>query len=426
MNKQNIVIALVIIVILGAFFIFKGSSNKITIESEDGAVRLTIPDGALPEGVSPNDLSITIINEEEISEDTSGDYFSIKEIELNPSGLSFNKPVKISVTTKYIENTSPILVHISEDDTFEVLDYKEGEINEENSTVTYQAEVEHFSRIDFLTYRTFVAVMDHPGDHFVGESFDVFVDVRKNSLSREFKDDQGHEGTIYIIEDSISLIDGTFKTFGPLNPDEISGIPYRAEMTGDNYRVNQTFTCTEGGSATVRYGVDVYWEDLIDIQNAVFWVLDVEAITNSFGPLFVNVQFNCIDPTVLDEPPKGREGADVELLEKTNDGVSKHVVLLIDGSYYPLGQFVMKNVTEPETGHTCLNERGAHALHYHPKHVVIGEAYGLDNLDSTEIVITPDPDPEGCGFGLNDDIERLNVELTGEQQRILLRWMDSI
>jgi len=58
--------------------------------------------------------------------------------------------------------------------------------------------------------------------------------------------------------------------------------------------------------------------------------------------------------------------------------------------------------------------------------VVIGEAYGLSNLNSTEIIIMPDPNPDGCGFGLYDDIERLNIELTGEQQRELLRWVDSL
>lgn len=426
MKKQYLVIGVIVVAAFIAVLFLRGSFiDRTTVVSGDGSVLLVVPDNVLPEGIEGSTLTIDVL-EVEIAPLDQNDFVTRKEIVLGPSGTTFSEPVEIAITTEYVPNSSPVIFHIFDDKTFKILESIVEEIDEEKNTVTYSTEITHFSRIDFFLYRTFVVIMDHPGDQFVGDSFEVTASIRKHNLVRESTDSEGYRSIISVIDDSITIVDGTFVAFGPITPDRIGGNPSRAEMNIDDYRVNQTLTCTGAGKVSLIYNVNLFWEILIDTQNIVWGILDVETQINRREAGHVTLEFNCIDPTVLDEPPKLREGSDVELLQKTNDDEAKYVVLLIDDSYYPAKQFVIKNATEPESGHTCLDDRGAHALHYHPRLEVIGEAYGLDSLDSLDVVIAPDPNPEGCGFGLNDDIERLNVSLTAEQQRVLLRWMDSL
>ena len=64
--------------------------------------------------------------------------------------------------------------------------------------------------------------------------------------------------------------------------------------------------------------------------------------------------------------------------------------------------------------------------HYHPRVEAGAIASGLAGPDSTAVVRIDDPDPAGCGLGLIDEFERIEVPLTSEQAEALLEVLDSL
>jgi len=107
----------------------------------------------------------------------------------------------------------------------------------------------------------------------------------------------------------------------------------------------------------------------------------------------------------------GNAKGDDVYTKSVTDGDGRVLMVVINGQYFPENQFIVGGAAAPEPGHTCNRPH----YHAHKDDVV----FGLDGSDSDNLVILPDIRVTECGFGLYDDLERVNIPLSEEQRKIL-------
>jgi hypothetical protein len=120
-----------------------------TVGASDGTLELSFPLSALPEGVAPSDLSITTLAPIEVIDPfdpeaavVAATSREIARFDLQPAGLHFEQPVKVSAR---LPVTGPLFAYlISDDGTAAVLPVS---TTLEGETVVATTEVEHFSEI---------------------------------------------------------------------------------------------------------------------------------------------------------------------------------------------------------------------------------------------------------------------------------------
>ena len=118
------------------------------VQSSDGAATLQIPDGALPEGVDLNDLSIVPL-ETDPSSAGSPSAERIASYALEPSGLDFLKPISLSVTFPMPAGNPALTIRlISEDGEIEFLQPSNISADESGASLTTVVPIMHFSRVD--------------------------------------------------------------------------------------------------------------------------------------------------------------------------------------------------------------------------------------------------------------------------------------
>ena len=117
---------------------------------EDG-VSLTIPEGALD---SPVNISITPLLANQTPEAKDFNFIRIKGFDLQPTGLSFNKPVKIGFSVKHLANATMFnfsqgVVFVVADFDWETLSYIKNITSVEVNGATFIAsfEIDNFSKL---------------------------------------------------------------------------------------------------------------------------------------------------------------------------------------------------------------------------------------------------------------------------------------
>ncbi len=147
-----------------------------TVQSDDGAARLIVPDGALPDGVALADISVTRMALDAIPigfDDTT----PVAAYHLQPDGLRLSSPATLEMLIESPGDTIPMVVHLGEheldfpDVSTEILD---------DGRVAVRVPVAAFSRWVVSSDGWFAAKVDDPSDHMVGDSFQVSASVRKN------------------------------------------------------------------------------------------------------------------------------------------------------------------------------------------------------------------------------------------------------
>ncbi|MFC1951694.1 hypothetical protein ACFLYI_01450, partial [Chloroflexota bacterium] len=141
------------------------------IISDDKQATLSIPEGALPEGTKLEDISITKLGGEELDESVYAIY------ELKPDGVTFEKPVTVSITAPAREGDIPLLFSY-DGNSVEFIATTEVILDKSANTVSVTVPIEHFSRLKFVEgiflVRTQLPLL---GEKKVGEKFDVTVKV---------------------------------------------------------------------------------------------------------------------------------------------------------------------------------------------------------------------------------------------------------
>jgi hypothetical protein len=196
--------------------------------------------------------------------------------------------------------------------------------------------------------------------------------------------------------------------------------PYLAQSHGE-FDGNEagvlemTYTCRQPGEFNIRF--DPAWLRVVaEVESVGDSEVLVDSVEVSIKGEMQLMPGRCVElpatATPTGTPDPGSEGGGI------GDGEGRTVLMVvIDGIYYPASQFDVLASGVPEPEHSCARP------HYHAKD---GElAVGLVAADTAELDFFGDPQSLGCGFGLFDELERVNLELTREQVDALLEWLRS-
>lgn len=264
-----------------------GAASDITIETDDGAVSLTIAAGSLPDGIGPSDISIELIAPDELAQltEVSPALAALADLplaagpayRLRPDGLELGEPASLRVP---LPGDSELLTTFLVDDAgTEILPLEATDPDSEAETEAeiLEVRVPHFSIV--TTYIFFRRMRVTAPDMVVaGEPFTATLDLERTA--------EGSDP--YLFSGRVT----TVNLDPPLTPLG-TGTLIEADLSLD-----LGFTCSEAGPAALRtYGsvtIDSPFPSTWD-QIVNFFTPNVPTIT--FGPSEILSLLVCTAPT---------------------------------------------------------------------------------------------------------------------------------
>jgi hypothetical protein len=390
MNKKTSVI-----LFLGAAFIatavwwYARDASVVVLTSDDGNVTLSIPKGALPEGVRAADINITNLGYDAVVQKPSTQDF-LAAYEFQPDGLAFTMPVSVSFALKNFDGLSVPAVDIASKEELTALVNQRITIDEQKKIASITGEMTHFSQA-ILHKGFFTAEVNGPADHFVGETFTVeaiHAVARRTyvSLDNEF------------VTRTLTLV-GNPTVYGKItawvhavpelaypdiseavSPRWVDSFPVVGSVIGESGELKTvgTFTCVKPGAIEFRYestiiheyefqqtGKPYYKERGIDFPDYE----NVLSKGRSHEPVgFILAPFRCLDRATPLSPPALQVGQPVRGMVQ---------VISYGGKNIPVTQLIIEN------------ETGCGEPHYHAANGFVTAT------DGTKLY---DPGPP-CGYG---------------------------
>ncbi len=239
----------------------------------------------------------------------------------------------------------------------------------------------------------FSVSVGHPGDHEVGTSFTVRATVRMTHKVREVGYMEEDEPAMYQHE-AVSpwSLTGSFLPHGALTPSAVPDAPPYTMIDGERYSIEQTFTCTAPGFASVSYVPTLTWQlrtppppQVLALSHGAEFAVTEDTMQVE-SPVF-----RCVDVPKKDDAPK-------TALQSFCPGISE------DASSTP--QRVLR------VGHSCYLATDFHVAkpdqcdseHWHASQ---GRARALDGAWWT--------DPSGCGLGKVSQVMEGEMRLSADQ-----------
>jgi len=377
---------------------------KLVVVSDDGLVSLEIP--TLPEGISLDVISI------KKTDDAPFQIEGMNTYKFEPDGLEFPEDVYIIYEVEF-SGGIPLIFLITEEGVELVEDI---EVEVQGDMFSVKAPIDHFS-YNAVGYRTVEgsgrAAHDHlnflgegPETRFIGETVDASVVVEIIDI-HEYTSTGNSRWRYRILEEGRfiqgSVEPGNMNVFAPDR--EIRNRPPRTPFLQQTFTIpSRDFTCAQPGFAHVLFNFRLSWDSVFEGLIDGEWVEkrsfhDIVRVTTWSWPTTTCVALE-EDET---EVRVRSEGTPI-----TNpDKKFKVLMLVINGIYYPAMQFEV--IDTPDSG--------CNWPHYRAKE---DDVYGLRFADSLNIVSTTNIYIEGCGFGMYDKVERVNLEITAEQQSSLM------
>ncbi len=274
MNKNIFLKLILLFLVLASLVSFSGCGEKSTIiESDDGAVALEVPKGALPEEVALSDLSLTKMSDEElpvqIEEGISIGY------RLEPEGTEFLEPVILVSTIDMVDDMLPNL-YLMGDDKFEPIQEAEIEIDSQNQKITTRSKIPHFSYWWCTSGRagSFITMTSTSEAGFVDDPIVATVTVKTDTEPRVYGDAGGGQ----LVADSV-MISGVMHPGEPNHvvapKKELQNRPPKTNIRGNEYTIpGKGYYCDNSGTGFVQYKFNVTWDEkgwLNDLVNTS-WV----------------------------------------------------------------------------------------------------------------------------------------------------------
>lgn len=310
-----------IIVLLGIsaalWFLWQSEQDeKITkIQSDIEGVILEVPEAALPEGTSSDDISVASIDPAEIdigSED--GEVFAYH---LQPDGLKFKEQVFLSMP--FEDDRMPVFLHVY-DDQVDLMAGVEYIYAKDNNTA--RVPVDHFSSIvGYLAIegsdRPF-RVEGDTQDSYIGEPVNSSATV---TLERKEWTDvvRGEELFTFVMEEGTQTLSNDLLGRN-VKPVSIENAPPPSTF-GDSYTIRPTgIQCHKKGPAILWYNIEIRF----DVSNTNLAAQGVNVVTgrdmNKWVRATVETHFDCLErPPGPPEPKCGDEKADPNEACDTND-----------------------------------------------------------------------------------------------------------
>ena len=154
------------------------------VTADDGSATLTIPPGALPEDVSPDDIQITNLTDLVQVESEDPDVSLLAAYQLEPDGLQLQKPATLAFTAPIADNAVVVAYNVS--DAVEGIETIDLEQDPATGLTSITAEVAHFSFVPFFQEvgaKGFI--LEEPrevpaGPHTIGSTFSVVFPITRS------------------------------------------------------------------------------------------------------------------------------------------------------------------------------------------------------------------------------------------------------
>ena len=258
------------------------------VKSTDGLAQLTVPSGALPDGVALSSVKIV-----RVPITAAGPAGPIAAYQFQPDGLQFRQPATFSVTLPGASGVVPLLTLVSKNGLDASLANAKVDILLDRKQTVETVPIAHFSQLS-VAYGFFSVHMTDPGVQQVRATFPVTVDVTRTATSGHVATALTDDGStltvptvrvgngpplaafIKLRSDNFSLIQGNFSTSGPISPNKVGDAPARQASSGGTVTYTQRFQCVSAGSGVIAHDAYIEFDQEID---TFVW-------SNSMGPDF--------------------------------------------------------------------------------------------------------------------------------------------
>ena len=329
--------------------------DDLTVASADGRASLTIPAGALPEGV--NIGSITVAPLDPGSAPEVGNVVAAYRLE--PSGMAFDAPVTL-VLDVAVQPDSALLAILVSDDGVEPLsfDVSSRRADGQSDSATLSLNLQHFSDLLVLaaddTDFGFRAEITSPTqfDHFVGVPFTLRTVIELSDFERETEGSySGFDGTAHYEATFGLRVRPTDGPWYPNSPDlEVRGpvavTPTSARggpATERTHSVDRQLTCTSDGEYTVgvvfRYTNRPVTHQTVYLSGPRQGEVTEHPASQSAAPLRLGIQGRCVVPPTS-TPQSVSIGADLKegdaaiAVARVSVPTGKMIVFELDGVLY--------------------------------------------------------------------------------------------
>lgn len=302
-----------------------GGTKTEIVTSDDGKLRLEIPERALPEGISVSDISAARITSEEFfgladGETPSSDVLAYR---LEPDGLVFNEPVDVRIATplegfSFDGFTVPALLHASADEEgriqLDIPDDTQVAYRLADGEVDVSGGITHFSAVAVdRKFGLFTgSVSPDGGTYAVGDGFDFTVRLTDQEATYRTGSISGREEDKADVTVSVGI--GTVSTFngfgthflrtdGKLEPYETPR-PSETVVARQPYVFTARLTCKEAGedSPALVGGTSVRFTRQRDVPAHAGMRASVDRDVKS-----TNISFDGVPAYVCEGPPAGLE-----------------------------------------------------------------------------------------------------------------------
>ena len=284
------------------------------VVSSDGSATLQIPDGALPEGMDLDGLSVVPLETEASSAGSPGGEV-LASYALEPSGLTFLKPVTLSITFPMPAATHAFTISLtSEDGETEFLEPSELSVDETGTSLTTVVSIRHFSRVE-IDQRSFWEIRTEvPDQIFRGQPFDLNLTITRTKdllvgihyPVRSFR----FLGENWDLQGKLSAKQPPGWGVGA-TPEEVGTPNELTTVNGNSISFTREFTC-ESDRAYIRYSAETYFK-------TETWLEDYEDLKKTYDRYSMHLSsVILIWCDRLPEPtPSGEQtiGADLEILD---------------------------------------------------------------------------------------------------------------
>ncbi len=241
-----------------------------TISTPDGRASLSVPLGALPEGMTMDDI---IISESSIDIDVYAELGvdpPLAVFKLEPDGLQFSEPVTLTVELAVTDSTNRhIEASLVSGEEVESFTDVVSELDLETNTITASMQLTHFSSV-WIHYNidVFSTVIDtSTAEVVIGESSEVKITVTRmvepGTLLSVLQYDDGTQvqislGHSPLLPDSASddtwTLEGDLTAIGPVTPSKVENFPPLSSTSGQTFTLpTQKFECTSQGETSMSY-----------------------------------------------------------------------------------------------------------------------------------------------------------------------------
>lgn len=229
-----------------------------TVESEAGSAVLSIPAGALPQGVTSDDIQIHEVSDDSDSFIVTEGHPPLAVYQLEPDGLQLSEPVTLTVRLQIEDPSGELIAVLVSGDEAEVITDLESEFDPENNILTASMQLTHFSKVWLAVGGMFeIEVNTSATEIPFGGEFTATLTV-----TRIPEPGQGGDvvyGYFFYLADTPWSVEGSLKPHGPVAPAEVE-IPRRSVSTRTFTDAPRDFECAAAGGSFLTYRGAVFYQ----------------------------------------------------------------------------------------------------------------------------------------------------------------------